>query len=411
MRILLINNHHKIIGGGERYYFDLSELLFKKGHQIAYFSTLDNKNIKTPYSRYFIKKLNFKKRSIGNSLEKFPKIFFNFEARRNISKLLDDFKPDLVHFQNTYYYISPSIIGPIKKRGIPIVQTVHDFQPISPNVVMYHDGNICEITRKHNYFKSIAHRCVKGSYIASLMAAVTIWFQNLGNYYQASIYKFISPSVFMYKKMNEYGYKKSKLINIRNFLNKDFHKYKPSKRVGKYVLYFGRLCDAKGLFLIIKAASRVPEIPIKLAGNFEDIYTEKKAKTLIKELNVKNVTFTGFKEGKKLITLIKNSAFTIVPSMWYENQPYSVMESFALGKPVIASNLGGIPEMVVNGKNGFLFAPGNEKDFSLMIKKLWLNTNLIKKTGENAKKYSLKTFSPELHYEKLINIYNSALKK
>jgi glycosyltransferase involved in cell wall biosynthesis len=411
MRILLINNHHNIIGGGERYYFDLAELLIKNGHQVAFFSTQDKKNYKTPFSKYFIKKLNFKKRSFKNSLEKFPKIFFNYEARRNISKLLDDFTPDLVHFQNTYYYISSSIISPIKKRGIPIVQTVHDFQPISTNVVMYHDGKICEIGKKNKYYKAVLHRCVKGSYMASLMAATTIWFQNLGNFYHNSIYKFITPSGFMLKKMKEYGFSSVKLIKIQNFLNKDFHRIKPHKVVGRYVLFFGRLCDAKGLYLTIRTAALLPDIPFKLMGSFEDSRTESEAMQLIKTLNVKNIKFQKFTEGQKLKKIIHDSAFTIIPSMWYENQPYSVMESFAFGKPVVASNLGGIPEMVINGRNGFLFKPGNEKDFAQKINKLWKNVNLIKKTGENAKTYSLRHFSAEAHYKSILNIYKSVLQK
>lgn len=411
MRVLLVNNHHKIVGGGERYYFDLARLLKKHGHKVAFFSTEDIGNEKSDYKRFFVNKLDFKNRSFSNSLSKFPKIFFNFESRTKIGLLLEDFKPDIVHFQNIYYYISSSVIGPIKKRNIPIVQTVHDYQLISPNMVLFHDGKICEITKKHKFYKAILHRCVKGSYMATLMAVVTLYFQNLISKYRQSIDVFITPSGFMARKLIDYGFRKNQITNIYNFLNEKFTSKKLVYGKGDYVLFFGRLCEPKGLFLLIKAAAKLPHIPFVLAGNFEDKKTQNNAKTLIKSLEAKNIKILKFAKDGVLSRLIESSRFTVLPSLWYENQPYSIMESYAFGKPVVASNIGGIPELVKNGKTGLLFDHRSEHDLALKIKRLWDNPSRIRRMGKFAKNYSTSTFSPEAHYSQIINVYSKIVRK
>jgi glycosyltransferase involved in cell wall biosynthesis len=397
-----------VIGGAERYCFDLGHLLASKGHKVAYFSTKDSDNQKSEWDKYFVKKLDFNKKSIKNSLEKFPKIFYSFEAKQKISLLLDEFKPDVVHLQNIYYYISPSILSEITKRGIPIIQTVHDYQLISPNVVMYHDGSICEITKKNKYYKAILHKCVKRSYMATLMAIVTLYFQNLNCLYEKSINVFITPSLFMKKKLIEYGINKKRIVHINNFIDAPkFSLEKAAKE--KYILYFGRICEAKGIFLLLDAARQLHGVKFKVAGNFEDEAIKSKVLERIKKDNVTNVELLGFKNSYELKELIFQSRFVVVPSLWYENQPYSILESFASGKAVVASRIGGIPEIVHNGKDGFLFEPGDVNQFVQKIKKLLGSPALAKKLGQNAKKFVDEESSPKLHYERIMTIYNSLI--
>lgn len=409
MKVLLINNHHKIIGGAEKYYFDLGKLLEQHGHEVAYFSTIDKDNVKTKWSRYFIKKLNFKTKSLANSLDKFPKIFYSVEAKCNIAKLLDDFRPDIVHLQNIYYYITPSIIKEIKRRGIPIVQTVHDYQLISPSVIMYHNGSICEICKKNKYYKAIFHKCVKNSYMATLMAVVTLYFQNFRKSYVKRIDTFISPSMFTKKKLEEYGIPKNKIVHINNFVpEQKIQKYGHSKE--KYVLYFGRICEAKGIFRLLNAAGQLPDVNFKIAGNFEDDQIKKEVLIKVRGEKIINVEFVGFKKGASLQKLISQSEFTIVPSEWYENQPYAILESFALGKPVIASKIGGIPELVKANNNGLIFNLEIEDDLTQKIKKMWGSSKLLFKMGNRAKTFVESKNSPIGHYKSILKIYNGLIK-
>jgi len=397
-----------MIGGAERYTLSLGDLLAKHGHDVAYFSTIDRGNINTKWNKYFIKKLDFKTKTFKNSLDKFPKIFYSFEAKKNISKLLDSFKPDIVHLQNIYYYITSSIINEIKKRGIPIVQTVHDYQLINPSVIMFHNGSICEICKKDNYYKAIFHKCVKNSYTATLMSVINLYFQNFNDYHQKNIDVFITPSLFMEKKLIEYGFSKSKIVQINNFLyaSKAASNLRTS---GKNVLFYGRICEAKGIFLILKAAEKLPGISFKIAGNFEDEEVRSEVYKKIADTKIENVEILGFKRDKELDELIRKSLFVLVPSLWYENQPYSVLEAFNFGKPVVASKIGGLPELLDSDKNGFLFEPNDVKDFIQKIQTLLDKPNLAKKFGLNAKKMVESKYDPELHYKSIMATYNKVI--
>lgn len=409
MRILLVNNHHKIIGGAERYYFDLGELLKKNGHTVAYFSTNDNGNQKTKWSKFFIKKLDFKRKSFKNSIDKFPKIFYSSEAKKNIGKLLDEFKPDIVHLQNIYYYITTSIIGEITKREIPIVQTVHDYQLISPSVVMYHDGGICEVCKRDKYYKAVFHKCVKKSYLATLMSVITLYFQNFNNLYSKRINVFITPSIFMKNKLIEYGYPKNKIKCISNFLFSQRNVVN-DKILERYVLYFGRICEAKGIYLVLNAAEQLPNVNFKVAGNFEDSLVRKNIFNQITANKIRNIDFLGFKKGSELKKLISHSQFVVIPSLWYENQPYSVLESFAMRKTVVAVNMGGVPELVDNKVNGLLFDPKDSTKFANEISKLWNNKKMAKKMGLNAYEKVNRKHSSMLHYKSIMAIYNRIAK-
>ena len=398
-----------MVGGTERYLFDLGDLLAKKGHEVAFFSTICKDNKTSRWNKYFIKKIDFKSANILNIFNIFPNMVYSFEAKRNVAKLLDEFRPDVVHLQNIYYYITPSIIREIVKRKIPIVQTVHDYQLISPNVVMFHNGKVCEITKINSYFKAVLHRCVKDSFVASLMATIVLYFQNIGHYYERSINLFITPSIFMKNKLIEYEINKNKIKQLNNFIQIP---RVPLSRTGtgEYVLYFGRICEAKGITTLLSAAKNLSHIKFKIAGSFEDNKIESQILDRIKKESIKNIELLGYKNDSEIKTLISGSRFVVVPSIWYENQPYSILESFVMGKTVVASNIGGIPEIIENGKNGILFKAGDKNELIQAINKLWSNFKLTKELGQNAKKTIVDHFRPLTHYCELIEIYKKLAK-
>lgn len=406
MKILLINSHHKIIGGAERYYFESASLLAKAGHQVAFFSMRDIRNEPTKWSRYFISRVTFSKNNIKGFVKKIFRMFYSIESKHKISKLLNDFKPDIVHINNIYYYISPSILGEIKKRNIPIVQTVHDYQTISPSITFFHDGRICEITKKNKFYKAVIHKCVKHSYLASFMAVVASYIQYAISY-DTYIDFFITPSQFAKNKLTEYGINSRKIIHLNNFIE-TVKKVTKSQNKDRYVLYFGRVEEAKGIKLIIEVAELLPEVKFKIAGNFEGQKEKLLLLQTIRDKKIKNIFFLGFKSKNEINKLIINSEFVIVPSVWYENQPYSILESFALGKTVLGSNIGGISEVISNRHNGLLFNLNRTKDFKNKIKKLWNNPKLTNELGKNAYKTITSKFNKESHYNKLIDIYAKA---
>lgn len=410
MKILLANNHHKHEGGAERYYLDLGHLLESKGHEVAYFSMKDKENIKTKWSKYFVNNVDPNRNGFMEIFRKIPRIFYSTEAKYKIGALIDKFKPDLVHINNIYYHISPSIIYEIKKRGVPIVQTVHDYQIISPNVIMYHNGKICEITKGGKYYKAIFHKCVGNSFIGSLLSVIGLYIQNFNNSYFKNIDAFIAPSKFMRRKLISYGLDNKKIFQLNNFVTNAKHVSPPKVTNNqKYILYFGRLSEAKGIYKLIDLAKIIPNIKIILAGKFDESIEKTKVMNIIDSQKINNLNFVGFKNISQLNKLIKFCEFVVVPSAWFENQPYSILESYALGKPVIASKIGGNQEIVINNKTGLLFNSKSLKNFRTKVLLMWSNNSLTKKMGKNAYTFVSKRFDSDTHYQNLIKIYNGVI--
>lgn len=406
MKILQINSHHKLIGGTERCYLELSDLLRKKGHQVANFSLLDSKNYPSKWEKYFLGELNFGKNDYKSFIKKVSRMFYSLEAKKKINLILDDFGPDIVHIHNIYYYISPSILTEIKKRGIPIIQTVHDYQLISPNVNFFHDGKICEVTKTNKFYKAVFHKCVKSSYLASLMAAIASYIQHIFRLYERHVEYFITPSKFMGKKLIEYGFDPKKIIHLPNFT-----KFSPSltpKRQSKekYVLYFGRLDEQKGVMFLLEVAKNLPQVKFRMIGKYPDEKTKIKIKSFLSKHSIKNVTMSKHQETGRLQQSIAGSLFVVVPSLWLENMPNTVLESYAFGKPVVASDIGGIPEIVKDKKTGLLFNPGDSNDLAGKIRLLWNNPELAGKLGREGLKTVKNKFNPEVHYKKIMTIYN-----
>jgi len=186
MRILQVNNHHRIVGGTERYYFDLSQLLIKHGHQVAHFSMHHSDNKPSKFNKYFVSHFSFEHAKKRDNLKVFSRTLYCFESKRKINTLLDKFRPDIVHIHNIYNHISPSILPEIKKRNIPIVQTVHDYHLLGPNPSLFHSGEICEIY-KQGFCKPFFHKCVGNSYLASAITSLTLYLHTMFRIYQKSI--------------------------------------------------------------------------------------------------------------------------------------------------------------------------------------------------------------------------------
>ena len=411
MKILQINSHHKMIGGAERYYLELSDLLRKKGHTVANFSLLDSKNYPSRWAKYFLGELDFGKNDYKSFIKKVFRMFSSLEAKRKMRKLLDDFKPDIVHIHNIYYYISPSILAVIKKRKIPVVQTVHDYQLISPCLNLFSNGRVNEDTKKDCYYKAVLSKSVKESYVASLMAAIASYIQHIFRLYERHVNCFIAPSKFMGKKLIEYGFNPKKIIYLPNFTNL-FLSRSPNKQLKeKYVLYFGRLDEQKGVMFLLEVARNLPQVMFKMIGKYPDEKTKIKIKNFLSKYSIKNVTILKYQESAELQLSIAGSLFVIVPSLWYENMPYTILESYSLGKPVVASRIGGIPEIVEDVKNGLLFKPGDSNDLAKKIRLLWNNPKIAERLGREGLKTVKKKFSPEVHYKKLIGIYERVINK
>ncbi len=405
----MVNKFYYPRGGTERYLFSLSGLLREKGHKVIPFSTFHEKNIDTEYSSYFLLGVDFdeffKKGILSAATGLRTNALYSFEARKKLESLIKRERPDIAHLHNIHYHITPSILPILKEKDIPIIWTLHDYALICPNSHFLSDGKICEACSNGRYYRPILERCKRGSFGASLIAGFGAYlYRWMGLYNLVDL--FLCPSDFLRKKMIEYGFDSKRLITIPNFLEIDIPV--PSYGNKAYVLYFGRLSEEKGVETLIKSAEKIPYLNFKFVG---DGPQGRILKEMVKERGLTNVQFLGELKRKELYSLITEALFVIIPSVWYENCPYSILESFLLGKPVIASEIGGIPELVDDGIDGLLFEPGNDEDLAAKIKQLLSDKDSLKQMGERARAKVERLYSPEVHYERIVRAYNMVLSK
>ena len=391
MKILQINKFLYPKGGAETYFLELSKLLEQNGHEVIYFSQKNSKNITLKNEELFISDLDLSKFSF-TSLFKLGRIFWSFKAARKISKLIKKEKPDIVHIHNIYHQISPSILKAIKKFNLPIVMTVHDFKLIIHDYTLRADGK---------------KKTPKNSHIVDRLLKTEFAFHKFTKVYQKNIDLFITPSQFVRKKLIENGFDSKKIITVLHFTKAENVGAKKRKHQN-YILSFGRLDESKGIDTLLKAFSRIADkkVKLKIAGTGDQ---EATLKALAQELEIDDrVEFLGHKTKAEVAEAISNCLFTVFPSRMHETFGLVISESFVLGKTVVASKVGAIPELVKNNKTGLLFNVDSAKGLATAIDSLLADRAKLKLLSKNAKAEA-KKYDSGKHYKKIISLYNKLI--
>lgn len=398
MRILMVNKFLYQNGGSETYMFQLSEHLEKTGHVISFFGMEHPDNLVNP--EHCVKNMDFHTHSLSRLLYPF-KILYSIEARTKIKEAITAFKPDIVHLNNYHYQLTPSILYECFQQKIPVVQTVHDAILVCPNYMLFRPDSQepCEKCQGGRYYYCLLNMCVHGSVVKSALGAVGSYLYHHLNPYR-KIGQIIVPSTFLAEKMKEMGYGNNNLQVLHNFFSPD--KSSGATEKEPYVLYFGRLSLIKGVETLVKAAKNLPHIHFVIAGRGE-------AEEVLKAIATPNIEFRGFVTGIELNTLIQKALFSVCPSEWYENCPMSVLESQAMGTPVIGANIGGIPELIQNNVDGLLFEPGNVKQLQEKIDFLWSNQDVLQRFSERCIQ-KIKAYSIDRYVEQLMEIYRQCQK-
>ena len=404
MKILLANKFSYLKGGSDICYFENAKLLESKGDQVILFSMIHPNNILSEYEKYFVSNVDYERPGARNKIDVALKLLYSFEARKNIERLIRDDKPDIAHLHNIHHQISPSILHSLKKFNIPIVLTLHDYKMVCASYSMLCDGKACEVCRGGKYYNCFLKGCVKDSQIKSLLNTIEMYLHHKILHIYDIIDIFISPSRFLKNKLEEMGFK-GKIVYLPNSLKLD--EFEPQYEWDENsIVYFGRLSKEKGLFTLIDAIKDNFNICLKIIGE-GPLKNELASKAKAENINV--VSFLGYKAGEELKKEIRNSMFVVLPSEWYENNPLTIIEGFALGKPAVGARIGGISELVIDGKTGMLFDSGNADDLSLKIEYLLNNPNKIVKMGRNARIFVEQKLNAEKHYQKLMEIYDQAI--
>lgn len=402
MKILQVNKFYYPNRGADKYFLFLEKLLKNHGHEVRVFAMSSAKNLKSPDASYFAEEIDLHNLNWKNKIKASRAIIYNKEAKRKFKKLLADFQPDIIHCHNIYHQLSPSILDAARQAKIPVVMHLHDYKLICPNYKLYTGGSACQRCLKQRYWECVKHRCVENSFSKSLLAAaeMTIHHRFL-KIYEKGVSLFIAPSNFMKKICVDFGWTNNKFTVLENISPININKI--NKEIKEYFLYFGALEQEKGIDLLIKAGAESKRL-IKIAGTGK---AENELRNLALKLKA-DVEFLGQLQGSKLHQVIAESLAVVIPSRWPENMPLAAIEAMGLGKTVIASNIGGLSELIKTGVNGFLFPPEDWQGLAKYLKQLRVPEAL--EIGERAAA-SRKNKTEDWHYQKLITIYQAVINK
>lgn len=393
-RILIANKFYYPRGGDCIVAMNLERLLKERGHDVAVFAMQYPENVDSGWNDHYPSQVDFAG-SLGNKIKAAKRLMGWGDIITSFTKILDDFKPEIVHLHNIHSYLSPVLAKLAKRRGCQVVWTLHDYKLVCPSYACLQNGKPCEKCIGHSKIHVLKDRCMKGSLAASALAWLEArkWNSNVLDRYTDA---FICPSQFMATKMKKDGFDPEKLRVVCNHIDAEKQQLFNSLNAERenYYVYVGRLSQEKGVETLLNVASKLP-YTLRIAGDgplrkqLEEQYA-----------SCKNIKFLGHQNAQQVAALLSKAQFSVVPSEWYENNPLSVIESLCAGTPVVGARIGGIPELL-NADNGLTFTSGNRDELKQTIGKAfdtqWNNDGI--KTVASSR------FSEQEHLKQIEEIY------
>ena len=421
MKILIANYRYFISGGPERYIFNLTDQWSAKGHEVIPFSIHYAKNVSTPFSKYFVEPLGScdevyfdqQKKSFKTVSQTLSRLFYSSEVEKAVCRIVDDHEPQIAYILHYLRKLSPALLVGLKKRNIPIIVRLSDYAMLCPQAHFLRNSQPCTLCAQGNILPSVRYRCVKGSLAASTFNMLATWYHRQRHFFDL-IDCFVCTNDFMYKMMFEAGYPENKLTCIPTFTNLEHFSPNPDYAKSGYIAYCGRLSELKGVHVLLEAIAHLKEknrtdVRLKIAGTGEPMYLETCRRQISDMRLEKNVELVGELDTKQLPDFYANALFSVVPSLWFENLPNSLIESLACGTPVITSNIGSLKGCIENGRNGFLFNPGDACDLATKIAACLENETLLNQMAKNARAEAREKYSPDKHINKLLMVFNELL--
>ena len=399
MRILLVNKFHYLRGGSEKYYFELAQLLKSKGHTVGFFSMKHEENITTGDAEYFVEEIDL---NTGSKLKALD-VIYSHENKRLMAKALEEFKPDIVHINNFQRQLSASIIDAIKEKNIPIVMTAHDLNPICPASIMLYNGEVCDDCITKGYAQCIKKKCVKGSTLKSTLGVMEKKYYDIHKVFR-KIDCIISPSEFNKNQLVNGKLKYNEIVALHNFVNES---ERNDYVLGDYAFYLGRLSKEKGILNLIEAIGDIPNAKLLIAGDGPE---RERIEAYISEHKLDGrITLLGYQNQDSIHKYITNSRFVVIPSICNENCPYSVLEAMEIGKPIVASRIGGIPELIADGENGYLYKADDINELKEKLTLLLYDDEKVNGFAQKSRELYESYYSPNSSYNELIKIYNKVM--
>ena len=408
MKVLQINVFNYRKGGSEAVYFSTTELLKEYGESVINFALKWPENYPSEYEPYFPESKETRT-GLLKPVKNIINYFYNREAAEKLERLIEVEHPDLAHVHLIWGQITGSILPVLKRHGIPVIFSIHDYRIVCPAYTFRNGkGKICEQCQGSSFYHCITNKCTKGSYLLSAMMAAEQYFRNRvfnpAQYVDGLIY----VSNFAKQMHEKYmpalnGKKNTVLYNLADKIAET-----PKRKAEKYFLFFGRLSYEKGVKTLLSAFKELPECHLKIAGTGP---LEKELKDFTHANGINNVEFLGYKSGKDLTDLVENAYFIIVPSEWYENNPMTIIEGYAASVPVIGANIGGIPEIIDDGRTGYLFTFADVADLIMTVKKAdSLSIDQYSAFQQKSLAFARQHFNKDKYYPRLMDFYKNFVK-
>lgn len=425
MKILLVNKFHYRKGGAETYYLTVGSELERMGHEVAYFSMKHPNNLPCKWDKYFVTQREYN--DVKNPLSAVRDgiaLIYSPEAKRNFQALCEEFRPDVVHLNNVHRQITLSILDApyLKEHHVPVFYTAHDYVTICPGYLMLDgEGRVCDACLEDGKYRHcIENRCVKGSRAKSALAALEASF-NRAHRSNERIDRVIAPSSFMRSKLIEGGWPEGKVVALQNFAD-DAILARASgvagdvtDRESPYLLFFGRLSAEKGVDVLLRAfdaaASSLPrDMRLIVVGDGPDAAEFRELAASLD--SAPRIEFAGYQTGDALQTYVERASLAIASSRCRENMPYSIVEAFAAGTPVVGTRIGGIPELVADGVTGFACEPGDVATMAdAMVRgaEAFLDAPVYVRMQESCRAYVRENCSRDKFMDQLVELYEEAV--
>jgi glycosyltransferase involved in cell wall biosynthesis len=403
MRILYCNKYDYRFSGTESYLFELIGEIERRGHETMLF-TMDHGSPAAFRGRaYRMPRVNFKdpKAGLWRRARLAAHALYSRSARRSVRDCIAKFTPDVAHVRSIYHHLSPSILWELKQRGVPVLYHLNDFKIVCPSYNLVAHGEACHACRQGAFYHAVTEGCYAGGRSKASVLAAEAYLHRWLQTYQECIDLFLAPSEFVRSELITCGFPADRIEVLPHF--QALPAEEELRHDEGHVLYFGRLSAEKAVDELLRAMVRMPHIPVIIAGDGPE---RERLRAMALELHLNRVHFTGNVERKELNNLIARSSFTVFPSHAYETLGKSILESYAFGRPVVASDLGSRREVIEHGVTGLLYRPGDREELAHCLGFLFDRHDLIEKMGANARARVESNHGVEQHLGKLLGIYS-----
>jgi len=407
MRILFCNKYNFPFSGTEVYLFELAQMLREHSHAVALFAMDDSRASRGPFQSYSAPRVDFKNSASGISsrLRLAAHAIYSRSARNSIRGAIEEFHPDVAHMRNIYHHLSPSILWELKRQGVPVLYHINDFKLLCPNYNLVADGHPCERCSGGKFHNAVLQGCYAGGRAQAAVLAAEAYVHRWLRTYEKCVDQILAPSQFVRNKLESSGWPSDRIRVLPHF--QKISQAAPDPSVPNApILYFGRLSEEKGLFDLLQAMRRLPSIRLNIAGQGP---LGSRLEEFVRERGMSNVAFVGHLQGLPLAKLIGDSKFTVLPSHAYETLGKTILESYALSRAVIASDLGSRREFVRHGETGLLYEAGNTTQLIAAIALLHENPELAAAMGSKGREYVMKHHSPVSHLQAITDLYREVV--